>query len=77
MIFISHRGNLNGPNHEEENKIDYILNALNKMYEVEVDLWFRNNKFYLGHDEPEYEVSTDFFEKKKNLDTCKKFRMLL
>ena len=69
MLFISHRGNINGPNHKEENKIDYILNALNEMYEVEVDLWFKNNKFYLGHDEPQFEISIDFFEKKKNLDT--------
>lgn len=65
MLFISHRGNINGPNHKEENKIDYILNALNEMYEVEVDLWFKNNKFYLGHDEPQFEINIDFFEKKK------------
>tara|TARA_B100000035_G_scaffold258545_1_gene228905 strand:- start:10 stop:453 length:444 start_codon:yes stop_codon:yes gene_type:complete len=65
MIFISHRGNLTGPNPKEENKIDYILNALNEMFEVEVDLWFKNNKFYLGHDEPQFEVNVDFFDNKK------------
>lgn len=65
MLFISHRGNLDGPNPKEENKLDYILNALNEMFEVEVDLWFKKNKFYLGHDEPQFEVNLDFFENKK------------
>ena len=65
MIFISHRGNLSGPNPIDENKLDYILNALNENFEVEVDLWFKKNKFYLGHDEPQYELNIDFFDKKK------------
>ena len=65
MIFISHRGNMFGPNPDDENKKDYILNTLNKKFEVEVDLWFKNNKFYLGHDEPLYEIKIDFFGKNK------------
>ena len=30
MFFISHRGNLEGPIHSEENKIDYINDAINQ-----------------------------------------------
>ena len=30
MFFISHRGNLYGPNNKEENKIDYINEAIKK-----------------------------------------------
>ena len=65
MFFISHRGNISGPNPEDENKIDYISNTINKKYDVEVDLWFNKNKFYLGHDEPLYEVKLDFFNKER------------
>ena len=32
MIFISHRGNLNGKNLLLENSLDYILNAINTEY---------------------------------------------
>ena len=35
MIFISHRGNLEGPNPSDENTLDYIMNALNENFEVD------------------------------------------
>jgi hypothetical protein len=62
MFYISHRGNLYGPNKKEENKINYINNALNKNFHVEIDLWFFNNHFYLGHDEPLYKVDKKYLE---------------
>ena len=65
MIFISHRGNLDGSNQKKENKIEYILNALDSKFEVEVDVWFKKNKFYLGHDEPQYQVDLEFLSNKK------------
>ena len=40
MIFISHRGNLEGPNPERENNPDYISEALERVYSVEVDVWY-------------------------------------
>lgn len=55
MILISHRGNISGPNHEQENHPDYIWAAIQAGYDVEVDIWFKNGKFMLGHDEPQYE----------------------
>ena len=54
MIFISHRGNLTGKKPEMENKPSYISDALNQGYHCEVDVWFVDNKFILGHDEPKY-----------------------
>lgn len=68
MILISHRGNINGPNKKEENKIDYILNAINQGYDVEIDIWYIKNidKYYLGHDNPEYEVDIDFLMDNEN-----------
>ena len=65
MFFISHRGNIDGPNPKEENKIKYILEALNQNFDVEIDVWFEKDKFYLGHDEPLYEVSIEFLSNTK------------
>lgn len=59
MILISHRGNTNGPNKEKENHPDYIVEALQKNYDVEIDIW-ADNKIWLGHDEPQYECSISF-----------------
>ena len=56
MFFISHRGNLKGPNKTQENKIEYIDKALKKNFDVEIDLWFVKKNFFLGHDEPLYKV---------------------
>jgi hypothetical protein len=65
VFFISHRGNLNGPNKKEENKIEYINKALKKNFDVEIDLWFINNSFFLGHDKPLYKVEKRFLKNKK------------
>lgn len=55
MRLISHRGNLNGPNPERENHPDYIWEAIRKGFDVEIDVWWVDGKFKLGHDEPQYE----------------------
>ena len=65
MIIISHRGNIDGPSNLE-NHPSQIDKALSLGYHVEIDVWFENNRFYLGHDYPEYEVSSVFL-KKNNL----------
>jgi hypothetical protein len=63
MKIISHRGNLSGPNQQEENKMEYIDNALSLGYDVEIDLWYINDDFYLGHDEPTYKTNMEFISK--------------
>jgi hypothetical protein len=60
MILISHRGNLGGRIPERENHPDYIDEAITLGYDVEIDLWFVEGKFMLGHDEPQYEVYTEW-----------------
>ena len=65
MILISHRGNINGINKGLENHPMLIFEALNKDYHVEIDVWFKKNKFYLGHDEPEFQVESSFFKNDK------------
>ena len=60
MLYIAHRGNINGPNLEKENHPDYLKLSLSKGYHAEVDVWLINNKFILGHDVPQYEVDKKF-----------------
>jgi len=55
MILIAHRGNINGKS-EYENKPSYIDIAIFNGYDVEIDLWYIDNKFYLGHDTAQYEI---------------------
>jgi len=62
MILISHRGNINGPKPQDENKPSYISSAINQGYDCEVDFWYVNNKFVLGHDEPQYEIPLEFIQ---------------
>lgn len=68
MILISHRGNINGPILEAENRPDYIEDTIRLGYDVEVDIWLEGNVLFLGHDEPQYEVSIEWLQsKRKNL----------
>ena len=62
MIFIAHRGNLEGPS-KKENHPDQIIKVLGTGINVEVDVWMINNKFYLGHDEPQHELDHSNFLK--------------
>jgi len=56
MKYISHRGNINGKKLEKENSPDYIQEALDKGYDVEIDVWYINNEYFFGHDEPKYKI---------------------
>ena len=60
MLLISHRGNLNGSEPDYENKPEKIVYAIEHKIPVEIDLRYRNKKFYLGHDEPQYEIDAEF-----------------
>ena len=64
-FLISHRGNINGPNADKENHPDYIIQALQLGYNVEIDVWYTNNNWYLGHDNPVFEIKFDFLNNDK------------
>lgn len=66
MILISHRGNLNGKIEEYENYPSYIESALNQGYDVEVDVWFVDGDWWLGHDEPQYMSSIHWLEERQD-----------
>jgi hypothetical protein len=76
VLIISHRGNINGPDKTNENRPEHILKVL-EFCNVEVDAWYVNEKWFLGHDEPVYEVDFCFFRKGmwvhcKNIDAVTK-----
>lgn len=78
MKFISHRGNIEGRKEKEENSPEKILFCLYNLYEVEIDVWYINNVFFLGHDEPIYEIDDNFLKDSrlwchaKNIESLKK-----
>jgi len=65
MYLISHRGNINGIQKDEENKPEYINKALEKGFDVEIDVRFSKGKFFLGHDFNQYEIDYNFLSNKK------------
>ena len=75
-LLISHRGNLFGSNPERENTLSYITEALNLGFHVEVDVWLLNNKYYLGHDRPEFIVDYDLFTNPYIWSHCKNINAL-
>ncbi len=65
MYLISHRGNINGIQKDNENKPEYINKALEKGYDVEIDVRFSKGKFFLGHDYDQYEIDHKFISNEK------------
>ena len=81
MILISHRGNINGKNTEKENHPSYIDEAIKGEYDVEIDVWYVDEKLWLGHDNPQYEIDIEWLKHRigklwihcKNLPTAEYF----
>jgi len=76
MIIIAHRGNIDGPSVNENDPIwiDHVISMIieNKIQVtgLEIDVWFQDEKFFLGHNFPKFEISKGiewFFEKKEYL----------
>lgn len=65
MKLISHRGNVNGKT-SLENSPSYILDALKSGFDVEIDVWFFDEKIYFGHDCPLYIEPENFIDTYKN-----------
>ena len=78
MILISHRGNINGKNEERENAPDYIDEAIDKGYDVEIDVWMEDGFLYLGHDNPQYRILQHWLEERveKLWIHCKNFEAM-
>lgn len=66
MKRISHRGNLNGPQPDQENDPSYIDAAIQRGFDVEIDVRMIDGKLYLGHDDPDYQVDLDWLLERKH-----------
>lgn len=66
MKYISHRGNIDSINPDQENSSKYIDQAISKGYDVEMDVRLVNNYLYLGHDSPDYPVSLPWLLERKD-----------
>lgn len=65
---ISHRGNINGKEVSKENSPEFIQNALDLNFDVEIDVWRVGESIYLGHDEPQYLIDFNWlFERQEKL----------
>lgn len=62
MKIISHRGNLTGRAIDRENSPDYIKEAVDAGFDVEVDVWMVGSDLFLGHDEPQYPTTVDYLK---------------
>lgn len=71
LIFISHRGNINGKDPSRENSLEYLLAAMDDGYDVEFDVRYVDNRFWLGHDEPQWSVDYSFLQGEKKWVHCK------
>lgn len=70
MHLISHRGNVDGRKPKVENTPLYIQSAHAMGFDVEVDIWFVDNEWYLGHDEPEYKTTKDWIQRNSSYLWC-------
>jgi hypothetical protein len=60
MKLIAHRGLVDGPNTELENRPDQLMLAISLGFDCEIDLRVVDGKLWLGHDAPQYPVDQDF-----------------
>ena len=62
MKLIAHRGLTRGPDKHTENRPATIMSAMEQGFECEVDLWVFDNRLYLGHDGPQYNITEEFLK---------------
>jgi len=61
MLYISNRGNQYTKLPDQENTFSYVAEAIAQNIDVKVDLWTKDNAYYLGNDEAKDEVDFSFF----------------
>lgn len=69
MKLISHRGNVSSVQTERENTKEYIDEAIDEGFDVEIDVWKLSNYddvLWLGHDKSEQEIDLDWLSDRRN-----------
>lgn len=79
MLLISHRGNTVGPNKQDENKPGYLESAVCAGFNIEFDIRVINNQIFLGHDQPQYQITEEWLLKylKVSWAHCKNYEALV
>lgn len=77
MIYIAHRGLTCGPDVNLENRPQQIELTLSQGIDCEIDVWRIKDKWFLGHDRPDYEVDYKFISKGGLWLHCKNLDALL
>lgn len=62
MLLIAHRGCIDGPNETRENSPDFILEAIQLGFDVEIDVNVVGSDIMLGHDRPQYKIEVSFLK---------------
>ena len=62
MKLIAHRGLINGPHKQFENQPHMVKTVLGAGFDCEIDLWVVEDRLFLGHDEPMYNVTLEFLQ---------------
>lgn len=62
MIKIAHRGNVVGPRESDENEPLYLISAISRGFDVEVDIRMNSDGIFLGHDKPQYKIDETYIE---------------
>ena len=62
MKMIAHRGLLDGPDARLDNHPDSISHCLKQGIDAEIDVWFIDHAWHLGHDGPRYLVTDHFIQ---------------
>jgi len=75
MVLISHRGNISGKS-KYENYPEYVTEALREGYDCEIDVWYKNGEWKLGHDKPLHSVNLSFLKNNKLWCHAKNLRSL-
>lgn len=61
--FIAHRGNEKGRSLTDENKPERIDELNQKGIACEIDVWYKESQWWLGHDAPETQISFEWLLK--------------
>lgn len=59
-LLIAHRGLMDGPDRDKENTVIAITSARNEGYDVEIDVWYHDQSWWLGHDGPTTPVDLEW-----------------
>lgn len=70
MKIISHRGNLRGREPERENHPKFIIKAYEAGFDIEIDVWYIDTQFYLGHDCPQYQICGTWLKELQDVLWC-------